>query len=265
MAVNRYWAERIVKQQDVLYNKTLKQHNTQLAKYYSQAIKRTQDDIGKLYDKICADTLDGKLTVNSLYRYDRYFEVMNNLNGELNKLGQKEIKVTKQSLYNMYTNVAKDIGKASGTMQNSFVMDINAKKVLENIWCADGKHWSERVWNNTAQLQKSIEKGLVDSVSRGVSKDQMVKEIKVRYAVDFNKADRIARTELTNVQNQSASDSYTAAGIEEYQFLATEDDRTSDECSDLNGQIFRFDEAVIGENMPPIHCNCRCTIIPVLN
>ena len=81
MAGKGYWADRIVKQQDVLYNKTLKQHNTQLAKYYSQAIKRTQDDIGKLYDKICADTLDGAYCERQRPQMRRVAAAMRKLSG----------------------------------------------------------------------------------------------------------------------------------------------------------------------------------------
>ena len=77
-------------------------------------------------------------------------------------------------------------------------------------------------------------------------------------------ADRIVRTELTRIQNQATADTYRQAGIEKYQYLAIEDDRTSEACQELDGKIFRLDEAVIGENFPPIHPNCRCSIIPVV-
>ena len=64
---------------------------------------------------------------------------------------------------------------------------------------------------------------------------------------------------------KSYSDSYKEAGVEYYEYLAVGDDRTSEECMDLNGKIFRLDEARVGENFPPMHPNCRCTIIPVMD
>ena len=45
----------------------------------------------------------------------------------------------------------------------------------------------------------ALEKGLVDCVSRGVSKDELVKTLMETFNVGYRKADRIARTELSYV------------------------------------------------------------------
>lgn len=37
------------------------------------------------------------------------------------------------------------------------------------------------------------------------------------------------------------------------------------DCEDLDGQRFKLSEAVVGENYPPIHPNCRCTVLAVLD
>lgn len=115
-------------------------------------------------------------------------------------------------------------------------------------------------------MQERLEERLVDCVARGLSKDKAVNEL-CNLSIDGNRssAERIVRTELTRVQNQAAKDTYKEAGVEYYEYLAVGDDRTSEECMDLNGKIFRLDDAVVGENFPPIHPNCRCTIIPVMD
>lgn len=107
---------------------------------------------------------------------------------------------------------------------------------------------------------------MVDCVSGGLPKDKAVNEI-CNLAINGNRsaADRIVRTELTRIQNAAAADTYKAAGIEKYEYSAVDDDRTSEECAALDGKIFRLDEAVVGENFPPIHPNCRCTIIPIVD
>ena len=52
------------------------------------------------------------------------------------------------------------------------------------------------------------------------------------------------------------------AGVIKYQFLAVLDSRTSHTCSDLNGEVFKTEDATEGENYPPMHPHCRSTTVP---
>jgi len=42
------------------------------------------------------------------------------------------------------------------------------------------------------------------------------------------------------------------AGVKKYKFIATIDERTTDSCRDLNGKVFRIEDAKIGVTVPPI-------------
>ena len=44
-----------------------------------------------------------------------------------------------------------------------------------------------------------------------------------------------------------------------YQYSAIMDDRTSDICSGLHGKFFKAGD----EPIPPMHFNCRSTLIPI--
>lgn len=48
-----------------------------------------------------------------------------------------------------------------------------------------------------------------------------------------------------------------------WEFTAVMDDRTTDECSSLNGFIFRKDDADAENYIPPLFYNCRSTLIEV--
>jgi Phage Mu protein F like protein. len=50
---------------------------------------------------------------------------------------------------------------------------------------------------------------------------------------------------------QATAEAYTDAGIEKYQYVAVEDERTSDICQGLDGKIFLLSEAEVGVNFPP--------------
>ena len=43
------------------------------------------------------------------------------------------------------------------------------------------------------------------------------------------------------------------AGVEEYEFVATIDDRTTKECRELNGKTFKMSELKLGINAPPVY------------
>ena len=274
MSKSNYWERRIQQQTDLLFDKTLLDTEKELKKKYKQALEDTLADIKDLWDKLQKESADGVIRPNDLYRYNRYYQVKNNLNERLKRLGLSEDKIYRRKFMNTYFDTQDMLSEyvAYLTKQpqmkstNSFTMEQQnaAEKVLESIWCSDGKHWSDRIWSNKNKLQDRIEKGLMDCISRGVSKDELVKTLMDDFGKGFSDADRIARTELTYVQNQAAKDRYEAAGIKKYQYLAEIDSRTSNICKELNGKEFNFTDSSVGVNMPPMHTNCRSTIIPVV-
>ena len=271
--MSNYWQKRLIEQQDRLHDITEEQARSELRKKYKQALRDTKIDISELYDLILKEAVDGEIKPNDLYRFNRLFNMRSNLNKTLQKLGQEEIDVFTKQLLGMYQlsdnfifNFLASINVINGYKSSSFTMEQEraAQKVIDSVWCADGKHWSNRIWRDKDRLQQRIEKGLFDNVSRGVPKDRIVESIMEDFNVEFHSADRIMRTELTYVQNSAASDRYKSSGVDRYKIVAALDDRTSQECREANGKIYRFSEAVVGETMPPLHTNCRSTIIPII-
>ena len=55
--------------------------------------------------------------------------------------------------------------------------------------------------------------------------------------------------------------SYEAAGIETYIYVATLDLRTSEVCRELDGKRFPVSKQEPGKNCPPMHPWCRSTTI----
>lgn len=260
-----YWYDRIDYQSNKAYNKRLHTIDKQLQFEYQRALKDIELDMVALYDKLLKEAQNGEIRPNDLYKYNRYFEMHNKLNQTLTMLGGKEVKIYHKELLNMYEQVQDIITKEAPHALGSVVVDNElATKALDAVWCADGKHWSDRVWRNKEALQSSIERGLMDCIVRGVPKDEFVKDLMKRFNVSFSQADRLARTELSFIQNQAAADRYQRAGIDKYEILAARDERTSDICREQNGKIYEFSKMQVGVNYPPFHPNCRTTVIPVL-
>lgn len=264
---DKYWAIRLQERQDTLFNLTHEEMHAQYVRAYAEAYKAVEADIIKLYDKLIKEAADGTIRPNDLYRYNRFFELQNQINSRLQTLGAAELSITDKNLLLMYERVQELIKTdVSGALGRSFILDTpnGARTAIDSIWCYDGEHWSNRIWKHKDALQQNIERGLLDAVIRGVPKDELVKELNKAFNVGFYCSDRIARTELTYIQNKAAADRYKANGVQQYEYLAALDDRTSQICTETNGKRFNMAELTIGTNAPPLHPNCRCTIIPII-
>jgi len=110
---------------------------------------------------------------------------------------------------------------------------------------------------------KQIEKEIANSIDvpdRFIEKDGK----KVLSVSSSARPNMIARTETVRLANSGLRDLYEENEIEKYQYLAAIDNRTSDICLSLNGQIFNVKDGQSGVNMPPMHANCRSTIVGVV-
>ena len=85
-----------------------------------------------------------------------------------------------------------------------------------------------------------------------------------RCGVGAFEARRLVRTETTCVANMAELYGYKELDIDEYEFSACLDSRTSDLCRELDGKVFKRNSAQAGVNLPPMHPFCRSTTLPVL-
>ena len=76
----------------------------------------------------------------------------------------------------------------------------------------------------------------------------------------FGRIDKLDESMKEISENSVKKSDYKESGIEEYQFLGGTEHSGSCTCSELNGRVFRVDEAEPGVNLPPIHPNCLCII-----
>lgn len=245
-----YWEAR---EQEALYNELLKEGEKQLIAQYRRSAYTVLSLLLDLY-------AGGVPTITDIYRYNRYYELLGLLNNDLKALGAKEVAITTTLLTDMYIKNKAIIGDGNMLLPTS---PREVEMVINKIWCADGKHWSSRIWTHKDELANKLRNGIIDCISRGVSKDELTKELMRIYGTEYYKADRIARTELNYVQNQSTLNRYKEMGVEKYKILSAHDGRTCDKCADLDGKIFPIDKAEIGVNFPPFHSNCRDTILAV--
>jgi len=156
---------------------------------------------------------------------------------------------------NTYTSLIEDLKFKKGVISSSVV-----KKALENEW--SGANYSSRIWSNTDNLAKAIKNEVIVGLNKGINYMTMSKNIAKKFETGYRNAERLVRTETNHIQNQATLAGYKDAGVVKYEFLAVLDSRTSHTCASLNGEIFKTENAMEGENYPPMHPHCRSTTVP---
>lgn len=131
------------------------------------------------------------------------------------------------------------------------------EEILKTNW--SGIHYSDRVWRNSQVMAKRLEQVLLKGVMTGKSYRKLAVELEEMSEDGVFAAERLIRTEMTYISNQAELQAYKECGIEEYIFVATLDSRTSKPCRKMDRERVKISEAVVGENLPPLHPWCRST------
>ena len=143
---------------------------------------------------------------------------------------------------------------------------VDAKRVesvLQTAWL--GKNYSSRIWTNRAKLGRELQATILQGIHRGSSIQQLSKALSRRMDVAYSNAERLIRTELNAVENRASAAAMKAADFTHYQFMATLDRRTCARCGEHDGEVYKLSEMNQGENAPPLHARCRCTIVAYLD
>jgi HK97 family phage portal protein len=133
-------------------------------------------------------------------------------------------------------------------------------------------------------LQATMIKAQVEGWTLPKLKDEMKR---VFNGYKYNRTEMVARSEVVRSANGGAKMAYKQSDIKELEWLDTDDQRTCVFCKSLDGKKISIDGTflkvgesveVTGQNgkkrrykntyepveFPPLHPNCRCTVIPVI-
>lgn len=258
--MSNYWADRMAQSQTKLTSKTIKQVEAQLRKYYASTMKHTISSFENTYNKLLATVAADKIpTPADLYKLDTYWQMQGQLRAELRKLGEKQIvalsKAFELNFFEIYHSIALEGLEAFNTIDTEAV-----QHMINQIWVADGKSWSARIWENTEKLLDTLNEELIACVATGKKSTDLKNALQERFGVSYSAADSLARTELAHIQTQAAQQRYKDYGIQEMEIWADEDERRCEVCGKLHQK-----RIPIGAQAPiPAHPRCRCCIIPVV-
>ena len=255
-----YWGKRQAKTQEKLTNKSIKETEEQLIKYYNRTMKRVIADFEATYDKLQNAVEDGKQpTPADLHKLSKFYEMQGQIKNELQRLGDKQNALLSKQFEQQYLRIYEGMALKSGATFNTANKKM-AQQMINTIWCADGKSWSSRIWKNTEELQQALNDGLIECVVTGKKTSDLKAALIERFNVSYNRADALVRTEMAHIQTQAAQQRYKDYGIKEVEVFVDEDERTCPVCAKHEGERYG-----INERMPvPFHPRCRCCMIPVI-
>lgn len=201
-------------------------------------------------------------------RLERLRQLQNNLDLVMRQVYKQELKASTR----FYTDLANEAyyrsmfrmqQQANAAFTFNLIDEQAIDRVLNTDW--SGKHYSKRIWNNTQGLAQSLKRELLTSLVTGRPQRETARIISNKFASGANAARRLVRTETNYVSGEINALAYKNAGVEEYQFLATLDLKTSQICREHDGKIYKLKDRVVGENFPPLHPWCRSTTVSVID
>lgn len=137
----------------------------------------------------------------------------------------------------------------------------------------------------TEETNNLLKVTLAEGVKLGESIPQIRKRVEELFeGMEKYRSERIARSEVIRASNFGAKEAYRQSGVvEELEWLTTDDENTCEFCAPLNGEVIKINENFFDRGdkyrgsdggvldldyesvqHPPLHPNCRCTIIPVV-
>ena len=223
----------------------------------------------KSYMKLIEETGDEELLLelNTLAMKSRisrleemFYQCGKHINELANETNEKMEILLTDTLKNSYYEDIYNIQKFVGVGYSFAELDKDTiEYILKYPW--SGNDYSSRIWENKRRLLKVVKEELTQMIIQGRDLKQISKSVSKRLDTHLSNSMRLINTEHARVMSEACKMAYIESEIDKYQILSTLDKRTSDICQEMDGKVFKVDEAIIGKNMPPFHPNCRTTTI----
>ncbi|WP_254176580.1 minor capsid protein [Clostridium baratii] len=254
MKNSEYWEKRIAKNTWNIYN-SLEQKNKALLEMYQEASTSISDELYRLAEKMKTATP----TLSDMHKFNRLTKLQENINSIIKELGNNLENFGKKNMYEGFSNNYKAVMEALGQIDFAMPNKKLMEQLLNKPWL--GSNFSERLWNNTKVLAMNLNDILTTGLVQGKTVTEMAIQLNNRMNQGFNVAHRLVRTETMHYLNESSFMAYKDVGCEKVQYWAAEDERTCPRCGMKHGNTYSLKDRPI----LPLHANCRCTYLPVIN
>lgn len=295
-----YWGNR--QEQDLIHAEQIAGNvEKEMKKIYKQTINNLKLQIKAIYadylgeEEISLATMNKKLTAKQLAEFRRslenYYEELDaiepdskyatkvkqlkqrvqitrlemlkeSVEAELRVLQLKEQQLTQQALEQVVEDTHNSLYESLGVGVSFDKVSPDFLRQVINT-SIQGKNFKQREGVNMDNLVAKTKMILTQSFAKGEGVTKLSMLLDKQTGIGYKNAVRLVRTEVNRCCNITAYKNLKETKITtHYQYLATLDTRTSDICIEMNENIYRWEEGVVGATIPPLHPNCRSTITP---
>ena len=191
-----------------------------------------------------------------------------------------------QIMIRIYDPLIRQIVQEQGTRAAKLV---GSGAKFEMATAAVRAYLADRAYKFSFETNEETNRLLAQALQDGVAEGEGIPELRARVQGVFKdmekyRAERIARSEVVRGSNFAANEAYEQSGVvEQLQWLVTPDDRLCEWCAPQDGKTISLgssfydkgdkvegkDGGVLDLNyenidFPPLHPNCRCTVVPII-
>lgn len=199
---------------------------------------------------------------NATFLNEAALQAVNDLNIDFEQL----------DLFPNYELITKNLDKKFKSSIS--VTNINFNDLLPEAKINIAKEWSDNlelfVKKFTDEEVVKLRNFIQQNATSGFRASNLEAELQKQFKVSKNKAKFLARQETSLFTANYTKQRYQVAGINEYMWSTSQDERVREDHQRLNGKIFSFDDPPIVDTStgkkanPGEDFNCRCVAIPVI-
>ena len=161
-----------------------------------------------------------------------------------------------------HLRTAYEVQKKTGFDSFARIPETDVERILKKPWVSDGLSFSDRIWRDKERLLSTLQGELTRGLIRGEPYSKIAQRIAGRMNVAMSAASRLVETEAAFFSSKGQLDAFRYLCVEQYEFVATLDSRTSETCREMDGKVLPLSEFKPGITAPPLHCHCRSTTCP---
>lgn len=161
-----------------------------------------------------------------------------------------------------HLRTAYEVQKKTGFDSFARIPETDVERILKKPWVSDGLNFSDRIWRDKERLLSTLQGELTRGLIRGEPYSKIAQRIAGRMNVAMSAASRLVETEAAFFSSKGQMDAFRDLGVEQYEFVATLDSKTSETCREMDGKVLPLSEFKPGITAPPLHCHCRSTTCP---
>ena len=234
-----------------------------------------------LKDEYKKDRAEAKNAGEAAFREDSVGDLMYTINRLFNEIKDRITKKTagfglRRKLENLATlNRKLTVKEWKKAIKATLGIDIREDYYLGNWYKQALDDWVEYNVDLIVTIPKNtlgkMEQIVYEGWTNGVTTKDITEQIQHAYGISKAHARLIARDQTAKLNGQIAQKQQTDAGIEEYEWSTSKDQRVRDGHKALEGKRFKWSDPPVVDDKTGRRCHpgedyqCRCVALPVFN